>query len=73
MIVRYPGSPTGISHQHYLEVGDPIFSANALQQRENYLLLIDRYREQLAANGHDPAVGYVGSGSGGLFLADTDE
>jgi alkanesulfonate monooxygenase SsuD/methylene tetrahydromethanopterin reductase-like flavin-dependent oxidoreductase (luciferase family) len=53
--------------------GDPIFSANALQPRENYLLLIDRYREQLAAHGHDPSVGYVGSGSGGLFIADTDE
>jgi alkanesulfonate monooxygenase SsuD/methylene tetrahydromethanopterin reductase-like flavin-dependent oxidoreductase (luciferase family) len=52
--------------------GDPIFTANALQPRENYLVLIDRYREQLAAHGHDPAVGYVGSGSGGLFLADTD-
>ncbi|GAY08000.1 LLM class flavin-dependent oxidoreductase [Pseudonocardia sp. N23] len=55
------------------EWGDPIFSANAFQPRENYLVLIDRYREQLEANGHDPAVGYVGSGSGGLFLADTDE
>ncbi|GEL25857.1 luciferase-like monooxygenase [Pseudonocardia sulfidoxydans NBRC 16205] len=53
--------------------GDPIFTANAFQPRENYLVLIDRYREQLEANGHDPAVGYVGSGSGGLFLADTDE
>jgi alkanesulfonate monooxygenase SsuD/methylene tetrahydromethanopterin reductase-like flavin-dependent oxidoreductase (luciferase family) len=53
--------------------GDPIFTANALQPRENYLLLIDRYREQLATHGHDPSLGYVGSGSGGLFLADTDE
>ena len=53
--------------------GDPLFSANALQPRENYLVLIDRYREQLVAHGHDPAVGYVGAGSGGLFLADTDE
>jgi alkanesulfonate monooxygenase SsuD/methylene tetrahydromethanopterin reductase-like flavin-dependent oxidoreductase (luciferase family) len=52
--------------------GDPLFSANALQPREKYLVLINRYREQLEANGHDPAVGYVGSGSGGLFLADTD-
>jgi alkanesulfonate monooxygenase SsuD/methylene tetrahydromethanopterin reductase-like flavin-dependent oxidoreductase (luciferase family) len=52
--------------------GDPLFSANAFQPRENYLVLINRYREQLEANGHDPAVGYVGSGSGGLFLADTD-
>src|SRR3954454_3373155 len=53
--------------------GDPIFSANAFQPRENYQVLIDRYREQLVAHGHDPALGYVGSGSGGLFLADTDE
>lgn len=52
--------------------GDPIFSANALQPRENYLVLIERYREQLVANGHDPSVGYVGAGSGGLFLADSD-
>lgn len=53
--------------------GDPLFSANALQPREAYQVLIDRYREQLAAHGHDPSVGYVGSGSGGLFLADTDD
>lgn len=52
--------------------GDPIFSANALQPRENYRVLIDRYREKLVEHGHDPALGYVGSGSGGLFLADTD-
>lgn len=53
--------------------GDPLFSANALQPREAYLVLVERYREKLAEHGHDPAVGYVGSGSGGLFLADTDE
>ena len=53
--------------------GDPLFSANALQPREAYQVLIDRYREKLAEHGHDPSVGYVGSGSGGLFLADTDE
>ncbi|GAA1847325.1 LLM class flavin-dependent oxidoreductase [Pseudonocardia ailaonensis] len=51
--------------------GDPIFTANALQPRENYLVLIERYREQCALHGREP--GYVGSGSGGLFLADTDE
>lgn len=43
--------------------GDPIFSANALQPRENYRVLIDRYREKLVEHGHDPALGYVGSGS----------
>lgn len=53
--------------------GDPIISANALQPRENYKVLIDRYREQYAAHGHDPATAFVGSGSGGLFLADTTE
>ncbi|MFF2451177.1 LLM class flavin-dependent oxidoreductase [Isoptericola sp. NPDC058082] len=53
--------------------GDPIVSANALQPRENYGVLIDRYRERYAAAGHDPAQGFVGAGSGGLFLADTTE
>ncbi|MDM8084932.1 LLM class flavin-dependent oxidoreductase [Cellulomonas cellasea] len=51
--------------------GDPIFTANAFQPREAYKALIDHYREQYAAYGHDPAKAYVGSGSGGLFLADT--
>ena len=53
--------------------GDPIVSANAFQPRENYLALIDHYRERYAAHGHDPALAFVGSGSGGLFLADTTE
>ena len=53
--------------------GDPIVSANALQPRESYQVLIDHYRERYAAHGHDPAYAYVGSGSGGLFLADTTE
>ncbi|MGW6129861.1 LLM class flavin-dependent oxidoreductase [Cellulomonas sp. NPDC055163] len=53
--------------------GDPVVSANALQPRENYGVLIDRYRAQYEAHGHDPAHAYVGSGSGGLFLADTTE
>jgi alkanesulfonate monooxygenase SsuD/methylene tetrahydromethanopterin reductase-like flavin-dependent oxidoreductase (luciferase family) len=53
--------------------GDPIVTANALQPRENYAVLLDHYREQYAAHGHDPARAYVGSGSGGLFLADTTE
>lgn len=53
--------------------GDPIVSANAFQPREAYKVLIDRYREQHAEHGHDPAKAYVGSGSGGLFLADTTE
>ena len=34
----------------------PIVSANALQPRENYQVLIDRYREQYAAHGLRPGV-----------------
>ena len=68
----YPGTATLLAY-------DPLFTnftnvtANALQPRENYKVLIDRYREHYAAHGHDPAKAYVGSGSGGLFLADTTE
>ncbi|MGL6236334.1 MAG: LLM class flavin-dependent oxidoreductase [Segniliparus sp.] len=53
--------------------GDPIVTANALQPRENYKTLIDKYRELYDEAGHDPEAQYVGSGSGGLFLADTTE
>lgn len=53
--------------------GDPVFTANALQPRENYLRHLVHYREEYAAAGHDPALAYVGSGSGGLFLAGTTE
>ncbi|GAA4394555.1 LLM class flavin-dependent oxidoreductase [Tsukamurella soli] len=53
--------------------GDPIVTANALQPRENYRVLIDRYREKYAEHGHDPAAAYVGSGSGGLFLSATTD
>ena len=53
--------------------GDPVVTANALQPRENYAVLLDHYRERYAAHGHDPAGAYVGAGSGGLFLADTTE
>lgn len=35
-------------------------------------MLIDHYRERYAAHGHDPAGAFVGAGSGGLYLADTD-
>lgn len=53
--------------------GDPVFTANALQPRENYLVHLDRYRQEYARQGHDLADAYVGSGSGGLFLARTTE
>ncbi len=53
--------------------GEPLVSANALQPRDAYRRLIDRYRERYAAHGHDPAYAFVGAGSGGLYLADTTE
>ncbi|MGU3432550.1 LLM class flavin-dependent oxidoreductase [Actinomycetes bacterium M1A6_2h] len=53
--------------------GDPLFSANAIQPRDNYTILIDHYREQFAQHGHNPAHAYVGAGAGFLFLADTTQ
>jgi len=55
--------------------GDPLFSANAIQPRHNYQVLIDHYRRQHTAHGHNPAHQYVGAGAGagGIFLADTTQ
>jgi alkanesulfonate monooxygenase SsuD/methylene tetrahydromethanopterin reductase-like flavin-dependent oxidoreductase (luciferase family) len=53
--------------------GDPLFTANAIQPRQNYKVLIDHYREEYARHGHDPGQAYLGSGSGGLFIADTTQ
>jgi alkanesulfonate monooxygenase SsuD/methylene tetrahydromethanopterin reductase-like flavin-dependent oxidoreductase (luciferase family) len=53
--------------------GDPLFSANAIQPRGNYQVLIDRYRAEYESHGHNPRYSYVGAGSGFLFLADTTQ
>ena len=53
--------------------GDPLFSANAIQPRRNYQVLIDHYREEYARHGHDPRYAYVGAGANFLFLADTTQ
>jgi alkanesulfonate monooxygenase SsuD/methylene tetrahydromethanopterin reductase-like flavin-dependent oxidoreductase (luciferase family) len=53
--------------------GDPLFSANAIQPRENYKVLIDHYRAEYARHGHDPRYAYVAAGAGFLFLADTTQ
>ena len=53
--------------------GDPLFSANAIQPRENYQVLIEHYRAEYAKHGHDPRYAYVGAGAGFLFLADTTQ
>jgi len=53
--------------------GDPLFSANAIQPKENYMALIDHYKKAYEQAGHDLAGRYVGSGSGagGVYLADS--
>ncbi|WP_436531802.1 LLM class flavin-dependent oxidoreductase [Actinoplanes sp. HUAS TT8] len=53
--------------------GDPLFSANAIQPRDNYTVLIDHYRRTYAEHGHDPRFAYVGAGAGFLYLADTTQ
>ena len=53
--------------------GDPLFSANAIQPRANYQMLIDHYRAEHARHGHDPRYAYVGAGAGFLYLADTTQ
>ena len=53
--------------------GDPLISANAIQPRENYAVLIEHYRSEYARHGHDERYAYVGSGSGSLFIADTTQ
>jgi alkanesulfonate monooxygenase SsuD/methylene tetrahydromethanopterin reductase-like flavin-dependent oxidoreductase (luciferase family) len=53
--------------------GDPLFSANAIQPRDNYKVLIDHYRAEYERHGHDPRYAYIGAGSGFLFLSDTTQ
>jgi alkanesulfonate monooxygenase SsuD/methylene tetrahydromethanopterin reductase-like flavin-dependent oxidoreductase (luciferase family) len=53
--------------------GDPLFSANAIQPRANYAVLIDYYREEYERHGHDPRHAYVAAGAGFLYLADTTQ
>lgn len=53
--------------------GDPLFTANAIQPRENYAVLLEHYRAEYERHGHDPRQQYVGSGSGGLFIANTTQ
>jgi alkanesulfonate monooxygenase SsuD/methylene tetrahydromethanopterin reductase-like flavin-dependent oxidoreductase (luciferase family) len=53
--------------------GDPLFSANAIQPRDNYTVLIDHYREEYARHGHDARYAYTAAGAGFLYLADTTQ
>src|SRR3984957_13791316 len=53
--------------------GGPLSSANAIQPRANYKVLIDHYRAEYERHGHDPRYAYVAAGSNFLFLADTTQ
>ncbi|AGL19018.1 LLM class flavin-dependent oxidoreductase [Actinoplanes sp. N902-109] len=53
--------------------GDPLFSADAIQPRDNYTVLIDHYRQRYAEHGHDPRFAYVAAGAGFLYPADTTQ
>lgn len=53
--------------------GDPLFSANVSNTIEPYAELIDHYREQWVAHGHDPAMAVVGAGTAGYHVADTSQ
>lgn len=53
--------------------GDPVFSSHSLQPTQNYRKLLEHYRERWELYGRDPAAAWVGAGSGGLFLAATDD
>ncbi|MET7401425.1 LLM class flavin-dependent oxidoreductase [Dactylosporangium sp. NPDC005572] len=43
--------------------GDPLYSANGFRPAGTYLALVERYRERLAAHGHDPSRALVGVGA----------
>ena len=53
--------------------GDPLFSANAIQPRDNYTRLINLYRQSYAAHGHDPRYAYVAAGASFMYIADTTQ
>lgn len=55
------------------EWGDRLFSANAIQPRDNYKILIDHYRAEYDRHGHDPRYAFVGAGAGFLYLADSTQ
>ncbi|MEU9343521.1 LLM class flavin-dependent oxidoreductase [Streptomyces sp. NPDC048278] len=71
--IWHGSATTQTSAELAAEWGDPLFSANAIQPRDNYTVLIDHYRQQYAAHGHDPRFAYVAAGAGFLYLADTTQ
>ncbi|MGW0807733.1 LLM class flavin-dependent oxidoreductase [Nonomuraea sp. NPDC002799] len=64
------GSATSLASADFAaQHGDPLFSSNGTGPPGPFAALIDHYREQFAAYGHDPAKALVGAGTAGYFGA----
>lgn len=71
--VWHGSATTATSAELAAKWGDPLFSANAIQPRDNYTVLIEHYRKQYAEHGHDPRFAFVAAGAGFLYLADSTQ
>ncbi|MDT7803185.1 MAG: hypothetical protein QOI78_6618 [Actinomycetota bacterium] len=71
--IWHGSATTATSAELAAKWGDPLFSANAIQPRDKYTVLIERYRQQYAEHGHDPRLAFVAAGAGFLYLADTTQ
>jgi alkanesulfonate monooxygenase SsuD/methylene tetrahydromethanopterin reductase-like flavin-dependent oxidoreductase (luciferase family) len=71
--IWHGSATTATSAELAAKWGDPLFSANAIQPRDNYTVLIEHYRKQYAEHGHDPRLAFVAAGAGFLYLADSTQ
>ncbi|MFJ1766788.1 LLM class flavin-dependent oxidoreductase [Amycolatopsis sp. NPDC088138] len=71
--IWHGSATTATSAELAAKWGDPLFSANAIQPRDKYTVLIERYRQQYAEHGHDPRLAFVAAGAGFLYVADTTQ
>ncbi|MBO0842759.1 MAG: LLM class flavin-dependent oxidoreductase [Nocardioides sp.] len=71
--VWHGSATTATSAELAARYGDPIISANAIQPRENYVRLLEVYKEKYASHGHAPEDQFIGAGAGFLYLADTTQ
>jgi alkanesulfonate monooxygenase SsuD/methylene tetrahydromethanopterin reductase-like flavin-dependent oxidoreductase (luciferase family) len=71
--IWHGSATTATSAELAAKWGDPLFSANAIQPRDNYTVLIEHYRKQYAEHGHDPRLAFVAAGAGFLYLGDSTQ
>ncbi|MEE1824557.1 LLM class flavin-dependent oxidoreductase [Streptomyces sp. BE20] len=68
------GSATStLSTELAARYGDPLFSANAFHPLPKYKALVDHYRERWEHYGRAPEDARVGTGFGGLFIAERSQ